>query len=76
MKQIFGVVSGLAFGVIGTAIGIYCAWLGFSSTPYDEQQLGTFCGLMGAFAGCTWACIGALLGYLQKRYTFIASPNA
>src|SRR6185312_2523550 len=48
----------------------------FSSTPYDGQQLGTFCGVMGALVGCTWACIGALSGYWQKHSASIALPKA
>ncbi|HTO40354.1 MAG TPA: hypothetical protein VL026_05205, partial [Rhizomicrobium sp.] len=71
-----GFASGLAFAAIGTAVGIYCAWLSFSSTPYDGQQLGMFCGVMGALVGCTWACIGALSGYWQKHSASIALPKA
>lgn len=76
MKQIVGFSLGLALAAIGTAIGLYCAWLGFSSTPYDGQQLGTFCGVMGALVGCIWACIGALSGYWQRRIASVAPHQA
>ncbi len=76
MKQIVGFSSGLAFAAVGTAIGLYCAWLGFSSAPYDGQQLGTFCGVMGALVGCTWACIGAASSYWQKHTASIAPREA
>lgn len=76
MKHMVGIASGLAFAAMGTAIGLYCAWLGFSATPYNGQQLGTFCAVMGALVGCTWACIGALSGPWQKRYAAIAPARA
>ncbi|MGA9335405.1 MAG: hypothetical protein WBV39_14090 [Rudaea sp.] len=72
MKQIVGFSSGLAFATVGTLIGLYFAWLGFSASPYDGQQLGTFCGVMGGLVGCTWACIGAASGYWQKRTEAVA----
>ena len=72
MKQIIGLLSGLALAMVGTAIGLYFAWLGFSSAPYDGRQLGTFCGVMGALVGCIWACIGAMSNCWQKHTASVA----
>jgi len=76
MKHIIGSTSGLALAAIGTSIGVYLAWRGFASTPYNGQQLGMFCGLMGALIGCTWAFIGTLAGHWLKRFASIAPPRA
>jgi hypothetical protein len=76
MKQTVGYSVGVAFAMVGTAIGLYCAWLGFSSAPYDGHRLGTFCGAIGALVGCTWACIGAASDYWQKRAASVAPRQA
>jgi hypothetical protein len=76
MKQSISFASGLAFSAIGTAIGLYFAWLGFSSTPYDGQQLGMFCGVMGTLVGCTCAFVGVLWRHWQKRSASFVPPQA
>ena len=53
-----GIVFGFVFAVVGITAGLYSAWLGLSSSPYDSQQIGVFSSVIGAILGCTGAAIG------------------
>ena len=75
MKHSIGFVSGLALAAIGASAGVYLAWRGFASTPYNGEQLGMFFGLMGALVGCTCAFIGAFAGHRLKRSASITPPR-
>ncbi|WP_329742130.1 hypothetical protein [Dyella sp. A6] len=72
MKQKAGLLLGLVFGVAGTTLGLYFAWVGFSSTPYGGRELGFFCGAMGVLVGGIWACIGTASGCWQKHVAAVA----
>jgi len=44
MRHIVGFASGLAFAAIGTAVGLYCAWLGFPPLHTMGSNLVRFAG--------------------------------
>ena len=67
MNKNTGFVFGFIFALVGITVGLYSAWLGFSSSPYDSQQLGIFLSATGAIIGCTGAGIGVTQRTWSRR---------
>ncbi len=57
-----GWMVGIFSAVLATALGVYYAWRGFASHPYDGRDLGLFFGTLGAITGGLWGILGALAG--------------
>jgi hypothetical protein len=58
MKITFGLVAGVICALIGTAVGLSFAWVGFSSSPYSAGELGMFFGVVGALVGISLGVVG------------------
>ena len=67
-----GSTVGVFSAVLAIALGVYCAWRGFASHPYDGRDLGLFFGAVGAIVGSVSGILGALAG----RQMTLAAPNA
>lgn len=67
MKGTAGATAGVLLGFAGVLVGVYFAWHGFSSAPYNNQMLGEFWGAMGTVLGCSSALIGTLYERWRKQ---------